>query len=37
METENTMGQDCLSHLALLCTECAYVNRIDIETVINEF
>ena len=31
------MGQDHLSHLALLCIERAYVNRVDIEKVIDEF
>ena len=29
--------QNCLNHLALLCTECAYAKRIYIEKVINEF
>ena len=33
----STMGQDRLNHLALLCFECAYVNRLDIEKVIDEF
>ena len=31
------MGQDCLSHLALLCTERVYFNRVDIEKVTDEF
>ena len=31
------MGRDRLSHLALLSIEGAYVNRVDIEKVIDEF
>ena len=31
------MGQDRLNHLALLCFERAYVNKVDIEKVIDEF
>ena len=30
---KSTMGQDCLCHLALLCTERAYVNRIDFQPI----
>ena len=33
----STMGRDRLSHLALLSIEGAYVNRVDIEKVIDEF
>ena len=32
-----TMGQDCLIHVALLCIERPYVNRLDIEKVTDEF
>ena len=31
------MGQDCLIHVALLCIERPYVNRVDIEKVTDEF
>ena len=34
---KSTIGQDCLSHLAILCIERAYVNRLDLEKVIDEF
>ena len=34
---KSTMGQDCLSHLAILCIERTYVNRLDIEKVSDEF
>ena len=33
----NTMGQDRLNHLAPLCFERAYVNRVDLEKVIDQF
>ena len=36
-QTRSSMGQDCLSHLALLCTERVYFNRVDIEKVTDEF
>lgn len=32
-----TMELDCISHLALLRTECAYSNRVFTEKVIDEF
>ena len=32
---KSTIGQDCLSHRAMLCIERAYVNRLDIEKVID--
>ena len=35
--TLGTMGQDCFSHLAILCIERAYVNRLDIVKVTDEF
>ena len=31
------MGQDRLNHLAPLCFERAYVNRVDLEKVIDQF
>ena len=31
------MGQDCLSHLAILCIEHANVDGLDIEKVTDEF
>ena len=34
---KSTLGQDCLSHLALLCIGRAYITRLDIEIVIDEF
>ena len=34
---KSTIGQDCLSHIAILCIERAYVNRLDLEKVIDEF
>ena len=34
---KSTMGQDCFSHLAILCIERAYVNRLDIVEVTDEF
>ena len=34
---KSTMGQDCFSHLAILCIERAYVNRPDIVKVTDEF
>ena len=34
---KSTMGQDCLSHLAILCIERTCVNRLDIEKVTEEF
>ena len=36
-QTRTTMGQDRLSHLSLLCIEHDYVNRVDIEKVIDGF
>ena len=30
------MGQDLLSHLALLCIERAYVNRIDFQPILDQ-
>ena len=30
------MGLDILSHLALLCIEQAYVNRIDFQTILDQ-
>ena len=34
---KSTMGQNCFSHLAILCIERAYVNRLDIVKVTDEF
>ena len=36
-QTRSIMGQNCLSHLALLCFEHAYVNKVDIEKAIDKF
>ena len=36
-QTLEVPPQDHLGHLALLCIELAYVNRVDIERVIDEF
>ena len=33
----STMGDDYPGHLALLCIDHTYVNRVDVEKVINEF
>ena len=35
--TKSTIGQDRSGHLALLCIERAYVNRVDIGKAIDEF
>ena len=34
---KSTIGQDRSGHLALLCVERAYVNRVDIEKAIDKF
>ena len=34
---KSIMSQDCLNHLAILCIERAYVDRLDTEKVIDEF
>ena len=31
------MGQDYLIHMTLLCNECAYANRADIQKMIDKF
>ena len=30
------MGRDILSHLALLCIEQAYINRVDFQTILDQ-